>query len=285
MSIIAPPSSSTTTAQPEATIALSPSSDAAIPPLKVAVWLVLSAELMLFSGLLGAYVVLRGGNPALFESHAQVLDRATALTGSLVMLISSVVVLRTVRASVEGWRERAVVGFGGAIALALAVLVTIAVQWNTLLDRATVVWTDPAGGVQYVYDGPAERRDHDGKLVVTGQRVVAAHLTNLDVHRVSDLQLRAAQRGGLDGWGKFPIDASAATVVSYGPWKNVFFSCFYLLTGAVAVHLLAGIGVAGVALARVGRGTISPVAAECAATYWHFVTLATVVTLLLLYWS
>src|SRR6266480_6599410 len=59
------------------------------PPGKVAIWMFLASEIMFFIAILGTYIILRSGSPALFGKFAGVLNKWLAGTNTLVLILSS----------------------------------------------------------------------------------------------------------------------------------------------------------------------------------------------------
>src|SRR5438874_13719610 len=59
------------------------------PPGKVAIWLFLASEIMIFIGLLATYIIFRSGSPHLFADHAKILSKPLASLNTLVLISSS----------------------------------------------------------------------------------------------------------------------------------------------------------------------------------------------------
>ena len=202
-----------------AAVAATPSADDLPSPIRFGMLLVLSAELMLFSGLIAAYLVLRGGNGELFRESREVLSGTPALVAVVVMLVGCIAITVAVRlAPLPVLRRR--LGGGDSVLVKAAIIAAllgllamtcIAWQWNALLNR-------------------------------------------------------------------LPTD-------SYGPSRNVFFSCYYLLTGALLLHVLAAALLAAGVAARATRQTLTPDALTAVAYCWQFVCAATCVVVWLLYWT
>jgi cytochrome c oxidase subunit 3 len=67
---------------------------------------------------------------------------------------------------------------------------------------------------------------------------------------------------------------NAHVLLSLPRGENLYFGLYYLMTGLHAVHVLVGIGVLSVILARVRSGSITrkrPIYLENAGLYWHLV--------------
>src|SRR5437764_7573639 len=88
------------------------------PPGKVAIWMFLASEIMFFIAILGTYIILRSGSPALFGKFAGVLNKWLAGTNTLVLILSSL----TIALAVDGAKK----GDRGRVLLCLAVTLTCA---------------------------------------------------------------------------------------------------------------------------------------------------------------
>lgn len=72
-------------------------------------------------------------------------------------------------------------------------------------------------------------------------------------------------------------------VVSYGPRKNIFFSCYFALTGVHGLHVVGGIIPLSLLLIQALRGRIFAPHTEYVGLYWHFVDLVWIFLFPLLY--
>ena len=69
--------------------------------------------------------------------------------------------------------------------------------------------------------------------------------------------------------------------ITYGPWKNIFYACYFITTGVHGLHVVGGI----IALVLCGprvRGKFSR-HTEYVGLYWHFVDLVWIFLFPLLY--
>lgn len=66
---------------------------------KLAIWVFLGTEIMFFTGLIGAYIVLRMSNAAIWPSHHQVLSEPIGAFNTFVLICSSVTVVLAHRAA------------------------------------------------------------------------------------------------------------------------------------------------------------------------------------------
>jgi nitric oxide reductase NorE protein len=68
------------------------------PPGDLAIWIFILAELAVFAAFFAAYAFTRMGNPELFDTYQQTLDRRAALVNTLALITSSYFVVRAVAA-------------------------------------------------------------------------------------------------------------------------------------------------------------------------------------------
>ena len=89
---------------------------------------------------------------------------------------------------------------------------------------------------------------------------------------------------GKDHGDEYTIDrARISQDITYGPWKNVFFACYFTLTGVHGIHVIGGIIALGLLLAQSLRGKIFAPHTEYVGLYWHFVDLVWIFLFPLLY--
>ena len=71
--------------------------------------------------------------------------------------------------------------------------------------------------------------------------------------------------------------------ITYGPWKNIFYACYFALTGVHGVHVIGGIIPIFFLLVQAIRGKLFPAQTEYVGLYWHFVDLVWIFLFPLLY--
>ncbi len=249
-------------------------------PGKIGIWLFLASEIMFFIGILGSYIVLRSGSPQVFEAHAASLSKPLAALNTLVLIFSSLTMALAVDASQRGDRRRTSAFLAVTLACAFGFLVIKSIEYRSKLHHSTVVAVETTGAkAAYVYDG--HWHEHDGKREFVGYRMPAP-AKGFDLHRVSEAQVRRAS--GTSEPETF--DLSAATINSeenYGPWRNIFYSCYFALTGVHGLHVVGGILAIAILLAQSARGKILPAHTEYTGLYWHFVDLVWIFLFPLLY--
>ena len=262
-------------------------------PGKIGIWLFLASEIMFFMGILGSYIVLRSGSPAVFAEHAEGLNRWAAALNTVVLISSSLTMALAVDAAYKGNRRRATWCLLITLLCAAAFMVVKYYEYSSKLHHLTVVATIPEElngkktKTTYVLDG--HLHEHDGKKEFVGYR---APLTaaEFDIHRVSEKWVREANAAWAREAGRPPgvetIDLTRAAInaqENYGPWRNIFYSCYYALTGVHGLHVVGGIIAIGILLAQSARGRLFPAHTEYTGLYWHFVDLVWIFLFPLLY--
>ena len=92
------------------------------PPGDLAIWIFILAELSVFAIFFAAYAFTRMGNPELFDTYQQTLDRRAALINTLALITSSYFVVRAVAAIREGNQSGCVRWLLAALAMGLLFL-------------------------------------------------------------------------------------------------------------------------------------------------------------------
>jgi len=256
------------------------------PPGKVCVWLFLASEIMFFIGILGSYIVIRSGWPHLFEQMGRVLDKRVAAVNTLVLIFSSLTMALAVDASQKGDRKRVFKFLGITFLCALTFLLIKAYEYNDKFHHVTMVVKQADGA--WVYDGHLHEKD-GGHKVLQG---VGCKLHDDDVFNINFAGkewIEESARAHHDvGTGEemekeYPINGTVAQTVSYGPWKNLFFSCYFTATGVHGIHVFAGMIPLGILAVQSRRNKIFPEATEYVGLYWHFVDLVWIFLFPLLY--
>jgi cytochrome c oxidase subunit 3 len=100
-------------------------------------------------------------------------------------------------------------------------------------------------------------------------------------NQVKELQKKAGD-GEEEKEYKIPI-AHISQDITYGPWKNIFYSCYFITTGVHGLHVVGGIVALFLLLGHAVRGKILPPHTEYVGLYWHFVDLVWIFLFPLLY--
>jgi len=290
------------------------------PPGKVGIWLFLASEIMFFVAILGSYVILRGGSHDLFAQHALALSKTAATINTLVLIFSSLTMALSVDAAQKGNKKRMVQCLFLTLVCAFTFMAIKAYEYTNKAHHRTIVATDSSAGV-FVYDGHVRHQyptgdkslmgllatckgflidkfvffvpdeESNGDIVLEGYRVplekYAGKSTGFDIHLVSEHSVEEAlttQGGSAPKPEEFHIRAAdIGTQITYGPWKNIFYACYFTLTGVHGLHVLCGIIPLTFLLLQGLRGKIFAQHIEYVGLYWHFVDLVWIFLFPLLY--
>lgn len=262
------------------------------PPGKVAIWLFLASEIMFFVALLGSYIVLRAGSPRLFSAHAAALSKPLAATNTVVLIFSSLTMALSVEAAQQGKRGKLLLFLTLTILCALTFMGIKSIEYTDKYFHHTIVAKD--GNKFYVYDGHQEERN--GKEVtLLGYRMPLGDQPGMNVHLISQQDV-ATHPNGTDSDALSPDEAKKRpaetfkillaninTDLNYMPSKNIFYSCYFVLTGVHGLHVLAGLIPLTLLLIQAIRGKMFPPHTEYVGLYWHFVDLVWIFLFPLLY--
>jgi cytochrome c oxidase subunit 3 len=256
-------------------------------PGKIGIWLFLASEIMFFIGILGTYIILRSGSSHLFAEHAAVLSKIAAGANTLVLILSSLTMALAVDAAQNGNRPRLMLCLLLTFLCASAFMGIKYYEYTDKLGRPgthyeghqTLIATE--GGKSYVYDGHVHGHG-EGEVEVTGYRMELSKDQSYDINTASEEGIK--EMSGQKKEDTFTLPRkSIGTSITYGPWKNVFFACYFALTGIHGLHVLGGMIAIGILLVQSLRGKIFPNQTEYTGLYWHFVDLVWIFLFPLLY--
>ena len=173
---------------------------------------------------------------------------------------------------------------------AFAFLGVKTVEWTGEAHHRTIVAHDSSAGV-YVYDGHVKKEAPNGDIDLEGYRApmeaYAGNKIGFDIHLVSEESLKRFLQAGSEKkipTEEFHIHASdIGTQINYGPWKNIFFACYFTLTGIHGLHVIGGIIPLSILLIQGLRGKVFSNHIEYVGLYWHFVDLVWIFLFPLLY--
>src|SRR5207253_5536552 len=111
-------------------------------PGKVAIWLLLASEIMFFIAILGSYIILRSGQPALFAKFAAVLSKPLAAVNTLVLIGSSLTMALAVDASQRGNRKRTIICLLLTFACACGFMIIKTIEYTDKWNHYTVVYRE-----------------------------------------------------------------------------------------------------------------------------------------------
>lgn len=100
------------------------------PPGDLAIWIFILAELSVFAIFFASYAFTRMGNPELFDTYQQTLDRRAALINTLALITSSYFVVRAVAAIREGSQSGCARWLLAALAMGLLFLAVKSAEYT-----------------------------------------------------------------------------------------------------------------------------------------------------------
>jgi cytochrome c oxidase subunit 3 len=289
------------------------------PPGKVAIWMFLASEIMFFIAILGTYIVLRSGSPHLFSEHAAALSKKLAGLNTLVLIFSSLTMALSVDAAQKGNRSRLILMLLLTFLCALGFMGIKAIEYQSKIaifpgmhgEHHTIVAHDESdASKRWCYDGHAKAEDDKSITLTDAFRMP---LTDKDVgfnarlvseayveehpngtgagdmaagshgHEGEKAEAKAEAKGKHEGQTFTISKANINTDLQYGPWKNIFYSCYFTLTGIHGLHVVGGMIPIGILLIQALRGKIFAPHTEYVGLYWHFVDLVWIFLFPLLY--
>jgi cytochrome c oxidase subunit 3 len=266
-------------------------------PGKVAIWLFLASEIMFFIAILGTYIVLRSGSPHLFSEHAAALSKPLAGANTLVLIFSSLTMALAVDAAQKGNRRNVILFLFLTLLCALGFMGIKSIEYATKYYHHTIIARDSADKKFYVYDGHQEARDEkevelrgfrmplgDNEYGINAhlisEQYVVSHPNGASHDALSEEETAKAEKKPAEF--KIPI-ANINTDINYMPWKNIFYSCYFALTGIHGLHVIGGIIPITLLMIQAMRGKIFAAGTEYIGLYWHFVDLVWIFLFPLLY--
>ena len=214
-----------------------------MPAAMLGMWLFLAGEAMFFAGLMSAFIVLQSSpeQRALFARSAHVTSLPLTIVSAALLVASAVWIWRRFNAA-------AVIGLG------VAFLLVQALAGGRLLTHRTIVLPP------YVLDGRLT-----GRSSLDGLR--APLPPTLDLARTMPGDLAGSVGGRFDYYGGADVRAD----VGYGPSRNNYFACYFLVTAVHALHVVGGLAAAAWLGWRVRRRTATDLQVRAVSLYWQFV--------------
>jgi cytochrome c oxidase subunit III len=265
---------------------------------KLGVWLFLTTEILLFSGLFCAYAVFRANQPAIFEYAHLYLSKPWGAFNTLVLIFSSFTMACAVRAAQIGarrWLVRllAITLACGFIFLGVKFIEYKAKWEEKLLPGAAYrpkKWpehalipkaTKPVAPAGMGTTAPPAPLLADG-LPLEKSTIVPAAIgpAGLSAQWLSEKTEQSPLAGplfshGEHGWvGPEPHNV------------QVFFGIYFVMTGLHGIHVIAGMIVIAWILLRARRGEFGPgyfSPVDFTGLYWHLVDLVWIFLFPLLY--
>jgi cytochrome c oxidase subunit 3 len=257
---------------------------------KLGIWLFLTTEVLLFSGLFCGYAVYRANHPEIFAYAHLYLSKPLGTLNTLVLIFSSFTMASAVRAAQVGntrWLVRLL-----AITL-LCGFVFLGVKFAEYRDK----WKEgllvgqsyqpeqPPPGAIVPQGRPAEPPTAAATQAVAPQAAVekqktpAAEASSAGKFVVETSTIAPAAIGQPGIAHQWLARTAAPRAAWIGPEPNnvqVFFGIYFAMTGLHGLHVLAGMAVIAWMLLRARRGEFSPEyfsPVDFTGLYWHLVDL------------
>jgi cytochrome c oxidase subunit 3 len=259
---------------------------------KLAMWLFLATEIMFFSGLIGAYIVLRFGVPEgrWPTPHDVHLVEWMGAFNTFVLICSSVTIVLAHKAMTEGAISKAVRYVLITLALGGVFLVVKAFEYKAKFEHHIV---------------PSQVKPENNLY----ESVNAAYLEGLN-RAVANLEKSGASSQALDeartfaqelNTGKLKPDEKREKAKALGqkyeehheygipvliPNGNLWASLYFMLTGIHALHVVGGLVIFVLILLWAVAGRFGPEKTqfvELTGLYWHFVDIVWIFLFPLLY--
>lgn len=271
---------------------------------KLAMWLFLVTEIMFFTGLIGTYVVLRNGSRYWPTPHQVHLVEWLGALNTFVLIVSSLTVVLAHSAIAKGDVKTTMTYMLVTLALGGVFLGIKAIEYTAKFDHHILPGQikfdrydlhGPHGALawrQNAYKQLNEAAAKPGLLAetVADLKGIAAEI---DAQRTSQLgkPAREVEKEIRQLSDKVETLASKpgndALHLDYIiPQGNIWASCYFIMTGFHAIHVLGGLVVFVIILVlgwlgRLGRHSESMI--ELTGLYWHFVDIVWIFLFPLLY--
>jgi len=255
------------------------------PPGKVAIWMFLASEVMFFIGVLGSYIILRSGSHQMFANHATALSKPLAGANTLVLILSSLTMALGVDAAQKNKRGRLILCLAITLVMAGTFMCIKYVEYTAKFTHYTIV-TKEGPGKFWLYDG--HTHTEGDKTILKGFRMTMPEENDsaFSMNLVSERDVELGQEHQFHDAAEHDWEIRNSQIVSqinYGPWKNIFYACYFTTTGIHGLHVLGGIVALTILLGLALRGKILAPHTEYVGLYWHFVDLVWIFLFPLLY--
>ena len=278
---------------------------------KIGTWLFLGSEIMFFTGLIGAYIVLRFSQDTWADPLSDTFPLNITLTAvnTFLLICSSVTLVYGLQHIQLGNRGR---GNWGLFLTTLFGAVFVSVQAFEYYE----LWhqTDPVAEIQYSIEAMADGDKKTATVKIAGEmeeyfntawskmngppggmfnagtngtEFWSGNATNLSnynlLQQFAELDRPDSEQEVLEG---FIAHATEHWHHPTRPFSDLFGSCFYAMTGFHGFHVFCGVLAMG-ALTIMGlMGKFGPknyAAVELCGLYWHFVDLVWIILFAIVY--
>jgi len=243
---------------------------------KLAMWLFLATEILMFGGLFCAYAIFRATHPEIFLYAHTLLDKNLGAINTIVLLFSSFTMAWGVRAAMLGQRRLLIGLLVVTVLCGFGFMGIKAIEYNHKWQHG-LLW-----GERFDY---AALQHHDGGHGA-GHDEVAGEAAHEEIAHEE-----VAHDEGAAVMAELDQDAEIAIAHGHAPEdipKNlhIFFGIYFVMTGLHGVHVLAGMIMLTWLIVRASRnefGTRNYTAVDLGGLYWHLVDLIWIFLFPLLY--
>jgi cytochrome c oxidase subunit 3 len=280
-----------------------------LPNGKLAMWLFLVTEIMFFTALIGTYLIYRNGQPTAREPwptpHDVHLVEAIGAINTFVLICSSLTVVLAHWSLHTGKTRNAVVYIAVTLALGGVFLVIKAFEYKAKFEHEILPGRiyeklDKEHGYRFIRHVEHQLKHaletgHAGKAQEAAEKLLAEIGTGLSPKKVNERIVGTKNVKPVD----MPEQPQNVAVeesllglnpdlhVSYSiPYGNMWASCYFVMTGFHALHVLGGLVVFVIMLVMAARGQFGPQhesMVEITGLYWHFVDIVWIFLFPLLY--
>lgn len=273
---------------------------------KLGLWLFLTTEILLFSGMFCAYAVYRHNHPEIFEYAHLWLNKILGGINTLVLIFSSFTMAWAVRAAQLGQRKLLVALLSITLLCGFGFMGIKFVEYKAKFEHHTL-WGErynphepPVEGVTHKGTGAESASPHEGSAPAAPAPPAAS--PNAAPAGAPGTDAAAALPVGPDGYiqlhteikptaegpqGVDPSSHHAGETLGPEPANvQIFFGIYFVMTGLHGLHVLAGMVVIFWILLRAIRGDFGPHyfnPVDFTGLYWHLVDLIWIFLFPLLY--
>jgi cytochrome c oxidase subunit 3 len=286
---------------------------------KLAIWLFLVTEIMFFTGLIGAYIVLRQSTPAVDHArtvtvgsdsakvywptpHDVHLEEIYGAVNTFVLICSSLTIVLAHAGIVKRQIGKAVGYIAVTLALGCVFMGIKAVEYKAKIDHGILPGRigDHLENTEVGYQYKDKIRLQLRKIVDTPEAVHVAK--NSETYKqceefYKELDGVEAKEGVKFVPAMTPIavgnkvkellhEHEGLHLTPYIPYGNLWASCYFAMTGFHAIHVLGGLVIFVIMLLKAAAGTFGPqheAFVELTGLYWHFVDIVWIFLFPLLY--
>ena len=260
---------------------------------KLGIWLFLTTEILLFSGLFCAYSVYRANHPEVFEWSHLYLNKNYGALNTIVLIFSSLTMAWAVRAAQIGNKKALVTLLSITLVCGGIFMCVKYIEYRDKWSHQTL-WAGQYSPVALPHGVTAEdivgtTANPTGPTATQNAPTTQRTDAGFVIEQSAIMRAPAGPSGLSAEWKQKDEARQEETKHWEGPIPyntQVFFSIYFLMTGLHGIHVLAGMAVIGWILKRSIRGDFGPKyynPVDFVGLYWHVVDLVWIFLFPLLY--